>query len=72
MPYVGYFGFRVSDSDDLIQCLVEMFWKQIEWIQPESYVADGSDYLNVVTRNSELLRRVRDRLERFESQLESI
>jgi hypothetical protein len=39
--------------------LATMFWKQIEWIRPESYVAD-SDYLNFVSKNKTLFASVRD------------
>ena len=36
-----------------------LFWKQIRWIRPETYIAD-SDYLNFVTMNKTLFAIVRD------------
>lgn len=39
--------------------LVTMFWQQIAWIRPESYIADG-DYLNFVTMNRPLFAKVLD------------
>jgi hypothetical protein len=39
--------------------LATLFWKQIEWIRPESYIADG-DYLNFVTVNKALFARIHD------------
>ena len=37
--------------------LVTLFWQQMEWVRPESYVAD-SDYLNFVTMNKALFANV--------------
>jgi len=42
--------------------LAEMFWKQLEWIEPESYISDGQDYLTFVTRNTALFDSVYERL----------
>jgi hypothetical protein len=39
--------------------LATLFWEQIEWIRPASYMAD-SDYLNFVTMDKTLFARVRD------------
>lgn len=33
--------------------LAELFWKQLDWIRPESYIADG-DYLTFVSRSKPL------------------
>jgi hypothetical protein len=38
--------------------LATLFWQQIEWIRPESYVADG-EYLNSVSVNKTLFATVR-------------
>jgi hypothetical protein len=37
--------------------LATLFWRQIERIRPESYIADG-DYLNFVTMNKTLFASV--------------
>jgi hypothetical protein len=39
--------------------LATLFWEQIEWIRPESYIAD-SDYLNFVSMNKTIFASVRD------------
>jgi hypothetical protein len=39
--------------------LVTLFWQQMEWVRPESYVAD-SDYLNFVSTNKALFATVHD------------
>ncbi|HEV3197009.1 MAG TPA: hypothetical protein VGZ73_03855, partial [Bryobacteraceae bacterium] len=39
--------------------LATLFWQQMEWIRPESYVADN-DYLNFVSMNKALFASVRD------------
>jgi hypothetical protein len=41
------------------EVLATLFWEQIKWIRPESYMAD-SDYLNFVTTDKTLFARVRD------------
>jgi hypothetical protein len=42
--------------------IVEIFWKQLEWVKPESFVADGQDCLTFVTRNEVLFGTVYERL----------
>jgi hypothetical protein len=39
----------------------ELFWQQIGWIKPESYLADG-DWLNFVTSRKDLFAAVRQGL----------
>jgi hypothetical protein len=41
--------------------LADMFWRQMGWIQPETYVADN-DYLTLVSRNKDLFAKTRDLL----------
>jgi hypothetical protein len=45
--------------DPELKDLATLFWQQIEWIRPESYIADG-DYLNLVSMNKTLFARVRN------------
>jgi hypothetical protein len=54
--FVNFGGFPMHDPS--MRDLVELFWTQLEWINPESYVADGNDYLTFVTRNKELFAAV--------------
>lgn len=41
--------------------LAQFFWEQIEWIKPESYIADGN-WLNFVTSRKDLFATVRQAL----------
>jgi hypothetical protein len=53
---MNYGGFNQHEA--VHQNLIEQFWKQLEWINPESYLADGSGCLIFVTRNENLFRAV--------------
>jgi hypothetical protein len=50
--FINYGGFNLHDAAQ--QSLIELFWKQLKGINPESYLADISDYLIVVSRNRNL------------------
>jgi hypothetical protein len=39
--------------------LVSLFWKQLDWIQPQSYIADGNAFLIFVTLDKDLFIAVR-------------
>ena len=60
--FVAYFGFILHDPT--MQAITDLFWKQMELIQPESYIADGDTYLTFVTRNKDLFRAVQEELTR--------
>jgi hypothetical protein len=54
--FVNYcFGFHRPELKDL----AALFWRQIAWIRPESYVADN-DCLNFVSMNKNIFAKVRD------------
>ena len=53
--FVNFGGFSLHDPD--MQPLADLFWTQLELIQPESFVADG-DLLNFVTCNEQLFASV--------------
>jgi len=55
--FVNYHGFAFDRPD----ALTELFWKQIEWIRPESYIADGL-YLNFATANKRLFGSIHNAL----------
>ena len=49
--FVNYcFALHLQDMKEL----ADMFWRQLKWIQPETYVVDN-DYLTLVSRNKHLL-----------------
>ena len=60
MVFVNYGAFVLHDPSE--RTLADLFWKQLEWVEPESYVADGRDYLIFVTRNTGLFDSVVERL----------
>jgi hypothetical protein len=66
--FVGMPSATVHDTDPDLEFIRRMFWDQISWIQPESYVADSSDYLTFVTRNRNLFELVLNRLSKVECQ----
>jgi hypothetical protein len=57
----GGFGLHIPEAGGL----EHLFWKQLDWIQPESYIGDGSDCLTLVSKNTELFVRFREALKKF-------
>jgi hypothetical protein len=49
--FVNFGGFGFHDPG--MKALVDLFWKQLDYICPESYIADGN-VLNFVTRDNSL------------------
>ncbi|MGA7914821.1 MAG: hypothetical protein WCA00_06260 [Candidatus Acidiferrales bacterium] len=41
-----------------VEALVALFWKQLDQIQPESYVADGNQFLTFASRDQQLFAEV--------------
>jgi hypothetical protein len=66
--YVGMPSATVSDNRSDFEFIRRMFWDQIGWIQPESYVADSGDFLTFVTRNQDLFELVLERLSKLKCQ----
>jgi hypothetical protein len=58
--FVNFMGCPFSDSQ--VKPIGHLFWRQMDWVQPESYVADGGDCLLFATRNSALYGAVGDML----------
>jgi hypothetical protein len=38
--------------------LTSLFWKQLDWIQPESFIADSAAFLTFVSRNEAIFEAV--------------
>ncbi len=55
--FVNYYDFVLHDAT--IRPISEMFWKQMAWIQPDSYIAEGDSWLTFVTRNQNLCAAVK-------------
>jgi hypothetical protein len=58
--FINFYGFLLSDIE--MEPIARLFWRQMEWMQPESYLADGSARLIFATRNKELFESVSDSL----------
>jgi hypothetical protein len=59
---VNYSAFVIHDIDSAVQFIVEIFWRQLEWVQPCAYVADGPSHLTFVCTNRQLFDSVFQRL----------
>jgi hypothetical protein len=53
-------GFALHNPE--MASLVSLFWKQLDWIQPESYIADADMLLTFVSRNADIFVAVRNAL----------
>lgn len=51
-----------SPHDPELEALVSLFWRQIDQIRPQSYVADGNAFLTFVSRDKELFADVHQAL----------
>jgi len=58
--FVNFMGHPFSDAE--MKPISDLLWRQMDWVQPESYVADGGDCLLFATRNSQLYGAVRNTL----------
>ena len=58
--FVNFLGFALHNPE--VRDLVSLFWKQLEWIQPESYVTDEEPFLTFVCRDNTLFTAVREAL----------
>lgn len=54
--FANFYGFRFTNP--VMQPVVDLFWNQVRWAQPESYVADCDGCLVFATRNSALFENV--------------
>ena len=54
--FVNFLGFAPHNPE--VGDLVSLFWKQLDWIQPESYIADGNAFLTFVTCDKDLFATV--------------
>lgn len=55
--FVNYGGFALHRPE--MRDLTSLFWQQMDWVQPESYIADGN-FLNFVSTNKAVFAIVRD------------
>jgi hypothetical protein len=57
---VRWLGFNLHAPDP--EFFHRWFWAQLEWMNPDSYVSDGIDNLNFVSRNEAVFLSVHQRL----------
>jgi hypothetical protein len=62
MVFVNFAAFMIRGANSSQQYLADLFWKQLEWAKPESYIGDGRDCLIFVSRNATLFDTVYERL----------
>ena len=62
--FANWPAFVLSDPDPTVQSIVSLFWKQLERLQPESYIADGRDCLTFASRNQDFVDRLHEKLAR--------
>ena len=60
--FVQWISFSISLTDAAHSVVRDMFWRQMEWIQPDVYISDGQDNLTVVCKSRSLHGLVRQRL----------
>lgn len=60
--FVPWPAFLLHEQDASFSFLFDWFWKQLEWIQPESYLADGEDCFTFVCQNKALFDEVSERI----------
>jgi hypothetical protein len=61
MVFVGMPSATLHDTDPRCEVVRQMFWTQLDWIQPESYAADSQECLTFVSRNQNLFELVLSR-----------
>lgn len=61
--FVNFGGFSLHGAE--MKNPAEMFWRQLDWIQPESYIADGT-FLNFVSTDKSNYAAVRNALQTLE------
>lgn len=62
--FATFLGFALRDRG--YAEIVKFFWKQMDFIQPDSYIGDGDRYLSFATRSEPLFEEVVKRLRTFQ------
>ena len=58
VPFVNFGGFTLYDRSGDYRAISDLFWPQLERLDPESYVADGRECLTFISRNMNLFESV--------------
>lgn len=54
--FINFGGFSLSNPE--MSPIAELFWRQIHWMQPAAYLADGQGRLIFATHNDDLFAAV--------------
>ena len=68
LVFVNTFAFVLHDPAPFIPGILELFWKQMDRVQPESYIADGRDCFTIVSKHRWLVDVVDQRLRQAASE----
>lgn len=60
--FVNWGAFVIHDSNPSLQVARDMFWKQMDWVQPDVYIGDGGDNLTFISKDEALFKSVHLRL----------
>ncbi len=60
ITFVNFGGFALHEPAN--RGLIDLFWKQMDWIQPESYIADSDQFLSFASQNQSLFTSVHEAL----------
>jgi hypothetical protein len=63
--FINFGGFQLSDLQ--MKAITDLFWRQMAWVRPESYLGDGDGRLIFVSSDHECFRSVNDILSRCPS-----
>ena len=58
--FVNFGGFSLSDP--VMGEVTNLFWRQVDWMQPHSYLADGQEHLIFTTKDAALFAAVENSL----------
>jgi hypothetical protein len=50
----AYVNFNLVLHDDEADAVRDLFWEQMNWINPESFLAESSQYLSFATKNKDI------------------
>jgi len=55
--FINFGGFSLSNPE--MSAIADLFWRQIHWMQPSAYLADGQHHLIFATHNDDLFAAVK-------------
>jgi hypothetical protein len=65
LQFINFLGFRLSDPQ--MKDIIDLFWGQMQWINPESYLGDGNRCLIFASSNHDLFGSVYETLSKSPS-----